>query len=447
VRGTSKLKAVEYLSKSGTKSLKRYSLDEAHRYFKEAYDILNSRQEKSLAENQLIIDLILEWALVFYYRCDVKGWKTMFEAHKELAESIDDQERLAMFYAWHGFVSLSEDNKKAITLLQKALEIAENLKNQKIIGYACTWLTWVCSDLSRFEEALKYGQRAQAIAKMFDSDHYLYFKSLGAMAMCYWNLGDKRKLYAAGKDLLEYGQKHANIRSQTMGHMALGGVYNLAGDYPNYIKLLQKALNVSADTMYDITSKTYLGLAYLLNDQAEEAEPYLKEVVTFTKEYEFDWSGMPGKLFLGSAFIAKGNLKAGFKMIEEAHCTFIREGRKYYIALTEYILGKIYSQIVQGKKSIDPLSLAKNIGFLVKDVPFADKKANLHFKNAIAIAKDIDAKSISGPAYLDWGLLHQTKQRKNRAIECFYKAIDFFEKCEATVYLEQAKKALISLGE
>jgi class 3 adenylate cyclase/tetratricopeptide (TPR) repeat protein len=443
--GQSLPKAVDYLIKSGIKSLKRYSLDEAHRYFQEAYDILSSRPEKSTEEKKLIVDLILEWALVFYYRCDVKGWKNLFESHKDLAESIDDQERLAMFYAWHGFVFLGEDNKKSMTLLQKALEIGENLRNQKIIGYACTWLTWTCIDLSRFDEALQYGARAQEISKIVESDHYLYFKSLGGMVMCYWQLGDSKNVYKAGKELLEYGQRHANIRCQTMGHMALGGLYNLVGDYPRFINGFQKTLDVSADTMYDIVAKTFLGMAYLLNDQVQDAEPHLKEVVDFSKENEWDWIGMPARLFFGTVIIAKGNINQGFKMIDEAHQSFILEERKYYIALTEYTLGKIYSQIVEGSASISPLSIVRNIGFLVKNVPFADKKADAHFNKAIEIAKEIGAGSISGPAYLDWGLLHKAKKRKAQARKCISKAIELFKQCEADVYLKQANEALESL--
>jgi class 3 adenylate cyclase/tetratricopeptide (TPR) repeat protein len=443
--GQSRPKAIDYLIKSGIKSLKRYSLDEAHRYFQDAYDILSSQQEKSIEEKKLIIDLILEWALVFYYRCDVKGWKTMFEAHKELAEAIDDQERLAMFYAWYAFLLLSDDNKKSMNLLQKALEIGEKFSNQKIIGYACTWLTWICIDLSRYDEALQYGARAQKISKIVESDHYLYFKSLGGLAMCYWQMGDFKQLFKIGKDLLEYGQRHANIRCQTMGHMALGGVYNLVGDHPRFINCLQKALDVSADTMYDITSKTFLGMGYLLNDKPQEAELHLREVVGFSKEYEFDFTGMPGRLFLGTAMIAQGNISQGFKMIDEAHQSFIRIEKRYYIALTEYTLGKIYSQIVEGSSTISPLNIAKNIGFLMKNVPFADKKANAHFHKAIEIAEEIGAKSISGPAYLDWGLLHKAKKRKDQARECISKAIELFEQCEADVYLKQVNEALESL--
>jgi tetratricopeptide (TPR) repeat protein len=257
-------------------------------------------------------------------------------------------------------------------------------------------------------------------------------------------MGDSKKLNKIGKDLLEYGQRHANIRCQTMSHMARGGAYNLAGDLPAFIKSFQKALDVSADTMYDISAKTWLGMGYVLNDQIQEAETHLKEVVDFCKEYEFDWAGMPAQLFLGTAMIAKGNMSQGFKLIDNAHQSFIREERKYYIALTEYILGKIYSQIVEGAGSVSPLSLVKNIGFLVKTVPFADQKASTHFNKAIEIANELGAKSVTGPAYFDWGLLHKAKKRKVQARECISRAIQIFEECEAGLYLKHAQDELAS---
>jgi tetratricopeptide (TPR) repeat protein len=194
--------------------------------------------------------------------------------------------------------------------------------------------------------------------------------------------------------------------------------------------------------MYEISAKTYLGLGYILNNQIDPAEAPLEEAVSFTLQNDFVWAGMPAQLFLGTVKIAKGNINKGFKMIDEAHQSFVREERKYYIALTEYILGKIYSQIVDGSGSISPLSIAKNIGFLVKNAPFADKKADAHFNKAIEIAIEIGAKSISGPAYLDWGLLHKAKKRKTQARVCISKSIEIFEECEAEIYLKQAKEAL-----
>ncbi len=445
-QGQSVLKSVDYLIKSGEKSLKRYALEESNKYFAEAFELLTNKPEKSLEEKRLIIDLIVKWALVFYYRCDIKGWENLFMSYRDLAESLDDQERLAIFYAWLGFGLVGKDNKKSMNYLRKGLEIGERLSDQKIIGYACTWLTWTCCDLGLYDEAIHYGKRAQEIAKMVESDHYLYFKSLGGIGMTCWQKGDPKKLLEVGREMLEYGQRHGNIRSQASGHISLGGVHNLVGNHSMFIKCLQKAFEVSADPMYDMVAKTYIGLGYILNDQVQEAEEPLREVVSFCREHDFDWVGMPAQVFLGVVIIAKGNMTQGFKMIEDALKTFIREERRYFIAMTEHIIGKIYSQIVEGAGPISPLSIAKNIGFLVKNVPFADKKAEFHFNKAIEIAKEIKAKSLLGPLYLDLGLMHKAKKRTDKARGSLAEAIQIFEQCEAEVYLKQAKEALTSLG-
>jgi len=271
-QGQSDSKAVNYLIKSGEKSLKKYALEESHQYFKNAFDLVSSKPEISLEDKKQLIDIINKWALVFYYRCDLKTWKELYSSHMQIAESIGDPAKLGMFYAWYGFVHLGDDNQKAMSLMLKALEIGESLGDQRIIGYACTWLPWICGDLGLYSKGIQYGTRAQTISKIVESDHYLYFKSLGGIAMCYWYLGDSKQLFEIGNDLIKYGQKHANIRSQTMGHIMLGAANNLVGNYSNTIKCLQKACEVTADTMYEISAKTFLGLGYLLDGQIDQAE-------------------------------------------------------------------------------------------------------------------------------------------------------------------------------
>jgi len=89
--------------------------------------------------------------------------------------------------------------------------------------------------------------------------------------------------------------------------------------------------------------------------------------------------------------------------------------------------------------------MAKNIGFLAKNVPFAGKKAEEHFNNAIELYKEIGMKSSLGQAYLSLGLLYKASKRTDQARQCFLEAIDLFEKCEAETYLKQANEALDSL--
>ena len=103
-------------------------------------------------------------------------------------------------------------------------------------------------------------------------------------------------------------------------------------------------------------------------------------------------------------------------------------------------------RIVEGEEKISLTNVVKNLGFVLKNVPFAAKKAEDHFNKAIEVAKEIGAKGIEGRAYLDLGHLHKVKGRSDHARDCFSKAVRIFEECEADVYLKQAKEALKSLG-
>jgi tetratricopeptide (TPR) repeat protein len=108
-------------------------------------------------------------------------------------------------------------------------------------------------------------------------------------------------------------------------------------------------------------------------------------------------------------------------------------------------MGMVYSKIAQGGGEKKDFSfLMKNVGFLIKTVPFAHKKAEEYFNIAIKTAGEIGAKSYLGQAYLELGQLHKAKGKTEKARECINHAIDAFEKCEADVFLKQAREALAS---
>jgi tetratricopeptide (TPR) repeat protein len=97
-----------------------------------------------------------------------------------------------------------------------------------------------------------------------------------------------------------------------------------------------------------------------------------------------------------------------------------------------------------GQKSIT--FIAKNIGFLLKTMPFAAQKAEEHFQRAIETATEIGARCVLAQAYLDMGQLRLTKGRNDEARKYISDAIQLFEECEADVFLKQARETLASLG-
>jgi tetratricopeptide (TPR) repeat protein len=445
-QGRSTHRAIDYLMKSGEKSLKRYAVEESHQYYREAFELLKDKPEKTKEEERLLIDLIIRWAFVFYYRGDFKGLHDLLATHEKLAESVDDKARLGMFCSWFGFVQTSRGNfRDGYPYLCKALNIGEDIGNEQVIGYASTWLVWGCTGLGLLDEATVHGERAQEIAKSLESDHYLYFKSLAGLAHNWCHRGDTKKALEAGKALLEYGQKYSDNRSLFLGHVEMGFSYSVAGDLESAIQCTKNAISVSVDPFYAIGGKFLLTLCYVMSGQLKEAEDEVREILNFSERFGCEIWGTPALAVLGVVCIAKGQMKEGLKMIEDAQGSLAKNESRWWLARSECILGKIYLQMVEGARPVKLSAMARNIGFLVKTFPFAAKKAEAHFNRSIEIANQIGAKGIAGEAYLDLGHLHRSKGRNDQAKACISKAIQIFKECRAEVFLRLANESLTSL--
>ena len=447
-RGQSVSKAVDYLMKSGEKSAGRHAVEEAHQYYKEAFDILSNKPDKSQEEEKLLIDLIFKWALVFYHRGDWGRLEKLLRAHEDLAKSLDDKATLGMFYAWLGFTVQGARGrpKDSYQYLSRALELGEEIGNQQVIGYANTWLNWTCADWGLLDEAIAFGEKAQEISRILDSDHYLFFKSLAGIAQTYWYRGESKKIFEIGRTLLDYGKRHSDIRSLTVGHIYTGTGYLTAGDFTSAIDCYKRALEVAADPFYAHWGRIFLGATYVYNGQFQEAEGPLQEIMSYCENFGCEQMRPYAYIFLAIIMIDKGHMSQGLKILDEERQSSLKNERKTLHATLELAMGRFYLQVVQaeGPKSLS--FLAKNIGFLMKNVPFASQKAEAHFNKAIEVAKEIGAKSLLGQAYVGLCLLHRSKRRKDLARECISEAIQIFEECEAETYVKQAKEAQASLA-
>ena len=273
--------------KSGEKSLRRYALDESNQYYQEAFDLLTQKMDNtSNKEKKLLVFLLVEWALVFYYQGNFKRINNLFDAHGALAETIGDDENVGMFYAWLGFALYFRGRvKDAYDCLQIALRMGENIKCESVVGYANTWLAFVCANLGLFDEGIQYGERAKKIAEAIKQDQYLYIKSRAALGFVYYIQGKAKEVYENGKIILEYGQRYSNIRGQVMGYWILGFSYILDGNHAACIETFMKALQISSDPFYSQFVKMSLGGFYTQANQFSKAEALLSEVSTYSHTY------------------------------------------------------------------------------------------------------------------------------------------------------------------
>jgi class 3 adenylate cyclase/tetratricopeptide (TPR) repeat protein len=445
-QGHSIEKAVDYLIKSGVKSLNRFSLDEAHQYYRQAYDLLSLRLIKTEKDKILFFDLLEKWALVYYYYGKFRDLITLFRAHEAVADSMDDKGRRGMFYAWLGFslwgTAKSNDSYR---YLRKALKLGEEANDPKLIGYACTWLPLPCSEIGKMDEGIECGERAKKIAEELPYDQYLYFKSRGDLGCLYYNRGDSGKAFEAGKEMIKYGEKHSNIRAQAMGHCVVGWGHLASGDFESAINSLSRAEKIAVDPFYATIGSCFRASAHFFAGQFEELEAALLRA---EKCLNAGFDNVEGyvKILWGLLWINRGRIGKGMNLLYEARQIFIRNELKYSSALSEYILGRVYLGMALGEGDVNLSTILKNLGFLLKTIPFAARRAETHLRKAIEVCSEIGAKGILASALLDLGNLYKAKKRIEQAGEHIAEAVQLFEECKAQNYLNQAKDALKSLS-
>ncbi|MDY6792397.1 MAG: adenylate/guanylate cyclase domain-containing protein [Thermodesulfobacteriota bacterium] len=445
-RGKRIPKALEYLTKAGKKSLKRYAVEEAHQHYRMAFDLLSKMHNRSTADNELLIGILVDWALVFYYRGDFRKLSELLISYEKVANSLPDSKDKGMYYAWVGFALDNRfEPKKSYQYLQKALYMGEKIKSDSVIGYACTWLTWSCSSLAFFEEAIEHGNRAQKIAHHLESDTYIYFKSLAGMGVAYFFKGESENAIKIGQQLLKYGDDHANIRCQAIGYYIMGYGHCAGGNFAKAIEISEKSIQCAIDPFYTVIPNLVAGFCHMLNNHYEEAKKHFNKIISFNKKRGIELLGIPAQACLSAISVAEGQMHIGFNKLRNIQKICIKKEYRNLGVMIEHIIGKIYYEMIAGPKpSIG--KLIRNIGFLVKNYPFAAGKAEAHFKKVIEFAKVMGAKGTLAQAYLDLGLLHKKKNQTDLAKKCLSESIHIFEKCGSEAYAKQAKEELASLS-
>jgi tetratricopeptide (TPR) repeat protein len=75
--------------------------------------------------------------------------------------------------------------------------------------------------------------------------------------------------------------------------------------------------------------------------------------------------------------------------------------------------------------------MAKNVRFLMKNVPFASKKAEEHYQKAIELSEEIGANGYRGISYLGLGQFYQAKKKTDKARQCINRAIEILAECKS----------------
>lgn len=442
-RGVSINKAASYMARSGKKCMRRYALKEAHDYYSDAYALFIKQKDQDPAD---LVRLLNQWSFVYYYRGHYKEMLQLLSQYSDEAENLEDRNQQGMFFAWMGCALWHRERfVEARKYMLRALELGHTGDNRRLAGYACSWLSWICTELGQMEKAVEYAQKAQHICGNGKIYPYIYVNSLAGMGYAYWHSGDRQNTVKVGEALLAYGKSQADVRSKVMGHCCIGWSQLIAGNLNEATACFEKAASISNAPWYSVFPKLALVYGSISMSQFQNAARLIGEISDFSQERGAEFAGTPAYFFNGVLMIASGKIRRGLKLMEKQLARWSENNCLLRSAACGFILARVYAGIIQSKGMRSPARVVRNLNFMLHKAPMLDRHANAQFDTVVQLADQIGARGTLGQAYLHWGLLHRAKGRTSKARECLSKAIEILTQCEADTYVREAQEALDAL--
>ncbi len=436
-------KAVDYLMKSGRKSKQRYAVEEAHRYYQQAYGLLVDQSERFAQGGKLLVEVLIEWFFVFNVRGIFTEMLALLKGHAKEVAALDDAFLKGMYFCCMGWaLQRREALEESYVYLTEALRIAEESDDRQVLAYACGCLVWTCTDLGRLDDAIDHGRRAEALMAHLESDQELIRIILTGLGIAHWFRGAAGQCRSIGEKLLQHGEKRADIRSISDGHLVCAMGHFAAGDFSRSIADCSQAIAASQELVHSFNSKFLLAYSYLSSDRVAEAEAVLDEVVAYSSAHGYDYIGSSARALSGMVALARGRLSRGFRIVQQQMADFESKGKRYHLLTFHYLVGQIYSRLAMDRNVPGLRFLWRNGWFLLRHRPLAARRAERMFDRALAQAESIGALGIAGQIYHDKARLYAALGKRECAREAAERCVAIFQEGEARGHLERARSLL-----
>ena len=420
-------KTVQYLVMAGEKSYWVCALEEAHQRFLRAVDLIEA--EPGCVNDLFLADVLVKWAQVFVYRADFKGMTRVLERYLQRMEILGDKRRLSLFLTWladsHVF---SGRGDKAQPLMERALSLAEESDDPECIGHAARVLAWLYSywipDSAQSEAMVeRYYHQAIACAET-TNDIIIFLQVTLAMAIHLFMRGrfSASRLYCC--KLMELGRRFRDNRFLSHAQWALGFINLREERYEEALENAEQALQLSPDFLDDLCAKAVKAGALGCTGKISEGFALLSTVRHDILGHEFMLLLAGVDMGYGASLVLAGRMSEGVKHLKDAIQYWRSMGNYTEPVWGHEFLGDIYLQLALGTYKPPFGVILNNIWFLLRNMPFARRKARHHFEEVVR-----DARTYNMPGYLAKALYNLG--RLSRAKKDFIKAKPYFEEALA----------------
>jgi class 3 adenylate cyclase/tetratricopeptide (TPR) repeat protein len=422
-------KAVHYLRAAGRKAVDRYALIEAEAHYRDAYELLLN-SEKTPDRDRALVDLILDWAVLFYYQAHLLALGTLLEEHQDVVDRLDDPKRRMWWHIWKGHAAGSAfDQTENLRDLEEALKIAESLDDKAGIAYARTWMIWarfITGDVrGALREATSIDEWVTATRR---EDPYPYFKSRVASVYAACVAGRIENVRDTCEKVIAFGHEVGNNRCIAFGYQGLAFLETMLGNYQAGIDLAGKAASTAKDPIYRDTA--YLGLSAagaLAGDLVVvvQAAAHLRQVIAEGTDLT---APVFATLANGTSMMAEGHLTESIELLIRARDEAKAASRVWEWLYADIYIGVTFARIATGEVSADLRTLARNPRFL-PHLRRAGKEANTHLREALEESRRLEFYGVAHAVEVELAKLLLHNGEKDEARQLLQSALEFVSPC------------------
>jgi class 3 adenylate cyclase/tetratricopeptide (TPR) repeat protein len=436
-------KAACYLVWSGEKSLRVYSLEEAHRFYSQAVDLLEA--VPGFTADQFLPNALLGWVRVYYYRKDFKAIIDLVERYRSRVQALGDRHRFSLLLSWLGFShAFAARYHVAKPLLEEALALGEAAGDEECIGYASMALMYAYTSWVRREDRPsdivdRLGNRSLEIAESL-GDVYLASKCLTCLGIHRIMNGRFNEARDFASKVVELGRGASDPRTVAMGLWLSGFVDVYDERYEEAIENAERALEISPDPLDRLTALGCKGVALTLMGQSHEGLAILQQVRHQMVEADYVIPLLAIDFAYGAAMVLTGQMRTGIRWIENCIERFEQLGNDTQPGVGHMILGEIYLQMVLREQKVPLRVVLKNLGFILCTRP--SRKARSHLEEAIARARELKMPGFLARSLLDLGRLCKAKKLQEEFRAYLEEARQIAEPLESPILSEKIQRAL-----
>ena len=441
-------KAVKFLALAGENSLRVYSLEEAEQRFRQALELIDAHP--GVAQEEVRTGILLHLARILYFQCNFFRIIELVEKYLPRVEALGDRKLLSRFlfeggYA-HVFAAQIEPGRE---LLDRARALGEETGDDVAVAYADLGLMWDRMFWGEPGEQRRrtqrdVGERIVETGKRH-GDIWLASKALLCLGLDGTGWGRSGEARADLLRLLALSRETNDPRPRSMGLWAMAALHLYEGEFGEAVESADESLRVCLSPIDRFAARSYRDAAIVLMGRIDEAFQRARRDIQTAQEHGLIFNMAVPTMVIGVGTVLRGEMALGVRTIEDAVTRFTALGQEIIRATGDSFLGQVYLQMAIGGEK-PPLSvMLRNIGFLLRTLPAAEKKARRCFESAAALHRSFDMPFPLAQNLYSLGLLDKAKKRSVEARTRFEEARAIAASVEATALVDQVDAAMADL--